>query len=230
MKKEGVRLIREVRQCSVALLSALVLLQQGYAQEGAASKKMSRTAASSAAGISASYQLAPHQAPAPQASTNQLPVVGGGTAGQLTKWIGFGNATNAIGDSLITETKQGNIGIGIALPNSKLSVQGMIETTLGGYKFPDGSVQTTAAISGLTSIFHDSTLTGAGNSSSPLSVSVPLNLSGGGFNAIVNISNTSPDSVALSAKGGNGTANLFDGGNAIAATGGDNTGDGFGGI
>jgi hypothetical protein len=35
-------------------------------------------------------------------------------------------------------------GIGTAVPTSLLTVRGMIETTLGGYKFPDGTVQTTA--------------------------------------------------------------------------------------
>jgi hypothetical protein len=47
----------------------------------------------------------------------------------------------------------------------------MIETSLGGLKFPDGTVQTTA---GLASIISDSTLTGNGTFGSPLGVSVPL--------------------------------------------------------
>ena len=45
----------------------------------------------------------------------------------------------------------------------------MIETTLGGYKFPDGTVQTTAALS---SIFHDASLMGNGTSESPLGIAI----------------------------------------------------------
>ena len=71
-------------------------------------------------------------------------VTGTGTTGQLPVWTSL----NGIGDSIITETKQGNIGIGTTAPASKLTVQGMIETTLGGIKFPDGSVQTTALTAG----------------------------------------------------------------------------------
>src|SRR5262252_7852460 len=143
--------------CVIALVLGAVS-SQAHAQERAVSKK-------------------PHQSvsAAQQGSTSQLPVVGNGTAGQLTKWVGFGNTSNAIGDSLITETKQGNIGIGIALPNSKLTVQGMIETTLGGYKFPDGSVQTTAAVSFVT---HDASLAGLGTEVSPLGIAA------GGVNTV----------------------------------------------
>jgi len=38
----------------------------------------------------------------------------------------------------------GNIGIGIQNPQQRLSVAGIVESTTGGFKFPDGSVQTYA--------------------------------------------------------------------------------------
>lgn len=113
-----------------------------------------------------------------QASGPTLQVLGSGTIGQLTKWTGLTSSNSFIGDSIITEDKLGNIGIGTTAPTSKLTVRGMIETTLGGLKFPDGTVQTTAAVNGLTSIFHDSTLNGNGTSGSPLGLAVPLFLSG----------------------------------------------------
>jgi hypothetical protein len=40
----------------------------------------------------------------------------------------------------------GNVGVGIATPLEKLSVAGVIQTTSGGVKFPDATIQTTAAV------------------------------------------------------------------------------------
>src|SRR5262249_28364358 len=111
----------------------------------------------------------------PAAGPN-LPVLGGGTLGRLTKWTGFTSSNSVIGDATIFEDKFGNVGIGTDTPTSRLTVQGMIETTLGGYKFPDGTVQTTAALTGLTSVAHGSTLTGNGTTGSPLDVALPLKL------------------------------------------------------
>jgi hypothetical protein len=41
-------------------------------------------------------------------------------------------------------TASGNVGIGIPNPSSKLSVAGVVQSTTGGFKFPDGTVQPTA--------------------------------------------------------------------------------------
>ena len=86
----------------------------------------------------------PH--PASKETTIQLTgispaVTGTGTTGQLTKWTSL----NGIGDSVISEASTGKIGIGTTAPSSKLTVAGVIESTTGGVKFPDGTVQTTAA-------------------------------------------------------------------------------------
>ena len=95
-------------------------------------------------------------------------VSGSGTPGRLSKWTGVtGSSTFTLGDSLISEDKFGKVGIGTDTPASPLTVQGMIETTLGGYKFPDGTVQSTAA---LTLIFHNATLTGSGTAASPIGI------------------------------------------------------------
>jgi hypothetical protein len=42
----------------------------------------------------------------------------------------------------------GNVGIGTTNPAQKLSVAGVVESTSGGFKFPDGTTQTTAVPSG----------------------------------------------------------------------------------
>src|SRR5258706_3278465 len=113
------------------------------------------------------------QTVSPAAASN--PVGGSGTPGQIAKWTGVdGSNTFFIGDSHIFEDKFGKVGIGTQTPTSLLTVQGMIETTLGGYKFPDGTVQTTSAAGALFGVAHDSTLLGNGTLASPLGVASPL--------------------------------------------------------
>src|SRR5712692_1827466 len=81
------------------------------------------------------------------ASAPSLPVVGSGTLGRLTKWTGLTSGNSFIGDTSIFEDKYGNVGIGTDTPTSRLTVAGTIQSTSGGFKFPDGSVQTTAGVS-----------------------------------------------------------------------------------
>ena len=62
----------------------------------------------------------------------------------------------------------GAVGIGTTNPNSRLEVAGIIHSTSGGFKFPDGSVQTTAAGGGgggdITAVYADNGLTGGATS------------------------------------------------------------------
>lgn len=49
------------------------------------------------------------------------------------------------GTGVITTLSNGNVGIGISNPTQKLSVGGVIQSTTGGFRFPDGSTQLSAA-------------------------------------------------------------------------------------
>ena len=77
----------------------------------------------------------------------------------------------------------GNVGIGITNPGQKLSVAGMIESTAGGFKFPDGTVQTTKGEGAVTSvaagtglIASPSPITGSGTLSINTSIVPRLNV------------------------------------------------------
>lgn len=61
-----------------------------------------------------------------------------------------GTGVITIGTNQIYKDASGNVGIGTASPGSKLSVVGVVESTTGGVKFPDGTTQTTAATAGIT--------------------------------------------------------------------------------
>ncbi len=41
-------------------------------------------------------------------------------------------------------TRAGNLGVGLAAPTAKIQANGIIHSTVGGFKFPDGTIQTTA--------------------------------------------------------------------------------------
>jgi hypothetical protein len=68
-----------------------------------------------------------------------------------------GEANPTLQDSVMTVTYNGKVGIGTTSPGQKLTVAGTIESTTGGFRFPDGTVQTTADSGGdLTLPFEDS--------------------------------------------------------------------------
>src|SRR5262249_36196603 len=143
-------------------------------------------------------------------------VGGSGTGGHLTKW-----ANNSIlTDSSITENKTGLIGIGTANPTSPLTVEGMIEITLGGLKFPDGTVQTSAG----GGVNHNDTLTGDGSINSPLGLAVPLIFSGdvSNGNGVITVTNTAAGAPGIFATGGNSSP-MVGGGSGLISLGGSGT-------
>ena len=219
---EGIHIMKANRFIATMLLPVLWLsaaVQHGRAQQPASTASQTETGAETISKLSPSTLLA--QVPrgrwrvfgltpsrrnlkgsifniTPAAALQTPAVLGSGTVGKISMWTRTGPSGNSIlGDSIITQSGD-NIGIGTDSPTSKLTVQGMIETTLGGYKFPDGTVQTTA---GLTSIFHDATLAGDGTSASPLGVAVPLILSGATPISVLTINNSN---IGGSGFGGNG--------------------------
>ena len=139
----------------------------------------------------------------PMAGPN-LPVMGSGTVGRLAKWTGLTSSNSFIGNSTIFEDKFGAVGIGTDTPTSRLTVAGVIESTTGGFKFPDGTEQTTSAAGSLFTVAHDATLVGDGTIGLPLGVAVPLKLTGsinmGGIIEATN--NTDEFGSVIVAKGG----------------------------
>ena len=72
-----------------------------------------------------------------------------GAAGQMSATTAFfgtitGNNLAVDSDTLIVNPSTRHVGIGTNAPGEKLSVAGTVQSTSGGFKFPDGSVQTTA--------------------------------------------------------------------------------------
>ena len=140
----------------------------------------------------------------PMAGGPNLTVVGGGTLGRLTKWTGFTSSNSFVGDTTIFEDKFGKVGIGTDSPASRLTVAGMIETTLGGLKFPDGTVQTTSAAGSLFAVAHDGTLKGNGTQASPLGVAVPILIVASTDFGLVDVTNLKDGGVGVLGFGGKG--------------------------
>jgi hypothetical protein len=75
---------------------------------------------------------------------------------------GLDREGNSLGTrSMVLMPTTGNVGIGTTTPASKLTVAGMIETTSGGLKFPDGTIQLTAG-GGIAGVKAGAGLTGGG--------------------------------------------------------------------
>ena len=74
------------------------------------------------------------------------PVIGNSVPSQIefiTSAMGNEGSSN-YGHTRMIIKSDGKIGVGTFTPTEKLTVEGTIQSTLGGFKFPDGSVQTTA--------------------------------------------------------------------------------------
>jgi len=91
--------------------------------------------------------------------THEVTVTGTSSSGRLgqdSQGFFFSSDTNgkvikfATNNGTLNEwmriTSVGNVGIGTTTPAQKLSVAGMLESTSGGYKFPDGTIQATAVM------------------------------------------------------------------------------------
>ena len=67
--------------------------------------------------------------------------------------VGSGSNTATIGSMAITKTVlNGNVGVGTSTTPYALNVSGTIATTSGGYRFPDGTTQTTAFVSSTAAV------------------------------------------------------------------------------
>ncbi len=141
-----------------------------------------------------------------------------GTPGRIPMFTG----ADFLADSVINQDFNGKIGIGTIRPGTALlTVAGQIETTSGGIKFPNGTVQTTSAAKALFQIVHDATLSGNGTEPSPLGVAVPLILTGAinNGNGLITVTNTAAGGPGVFAVGGVANATIG-GGSGLLALGG----------
>lgn len=77
--------------------------------------------------------------------------------------------------ALLMNPAGGNVGIGLANPGERLSVAGTVESTAGGFRFPDGTLQTSAASEAPPGVTSVSSAGGSGLTVLPASGAVVLN-------------------------------------------------------
>ncbi len=104
----------------------------------------------------------------------------------------------------------GNVGIGTTLPNHLLSVSGIIESTSGGFKFPDGTTQSTASTGDITGVTAGTGLSGGGTSGS-----VTLNVDTSSIQNRVTGSCSAGSSIRTINSGGGVTCEIDDVGNNL---------------
>ena len=125
----------------------------------------------------------------------KLDVVGNSTvSGNATVGgsVGIGTGTPAQRlDVVGNATVSGNVGIGTSNPGQKLEVSGTVYSTSGGFKFPDGTTQASAAVAQI-----NQTLSMSGQN---------LTISGAGGNTVALPASVSSASNGLSVTGGNVT-------------------------
>lgn len=107
-----------------------------------------------------------------------------GLGGNLSFWSKADNTASLTERMRITDS--GNVGIGISSPTYMLSVAGTIQSSVGGFRFPDGSVQTTSATAGVsqwtttgTNIYYNNGFVGLGTNAPSSLLHLTSNNSGG---------------------------------------------------
>jgi hypothetical protein len=108
---------------------------------------------------------------------------------------------------------QGNVGVGTATPSHKLDVAGHIRSSSGGFVFPDGTVQTTAAAGGVTGVTAGAGLTGGGAGGTLTLANADR---GSSQNIFKNVANAA--GVAQFSAGSNNDAISFEGTGGTAVT------------
>ena len=73
--------------------------------------------------------------------------VGNATSNAVVNSSAFTTSSNTVTlGSTVYVTATGNVGIGTSTPSSRLTISGVVESTSGGFKFSDGTVQTSRAV------------------------------------------------------------------------------------